>query len=314
MIKSFSNIICLSVFVATSCFAADRDSIQEIIQKNIPKVSYASDYERFRKMIPEYDQDTFENLFIDRSGETENSNMTALGLHIAVRNNKAYQITLDGIKEVKYARPRVLEKRTGVYTTAPKHVEIEAVWDKNAAISGDENNIFGDNVQLVLGAESITIPVVTATEDALGYYGATFVNMGEIVQFPDKVFPIWAMNLGENYVDGFIMTEAGGGMYLEYHHDAPHFHMPLTDDTNGYYILAKKVGVVNEESQKFKFQLTAFRIPYGKAVYTYKGSIHSDAALTGTAWLVGYTVTGDYSTAVARTEGGKMAEFHFLKE
>jgi hypothetical protein len=112
------------------------------------------------------------------------------------------------------------------------------------------------------------------------------------VQFEEEDYPIWAMNIGKNYVEGFLM--ANNGYYLEYHHDKPHFHMPLSEDASGHYILARRSG----EKQ---YHITAFTIPFGKGVFTYKGAIHCDAALTGKLWMIGYTDTEDFSTVVLRT-------------
>ena len=216
--------------------------------------------------------------------------------------NGPYEITLDGFQEVEHANPINLEERLSLPLppAPPPYVEIDAVWDKTPIESGDENNILGGNGLFLIDTAFINVPVVEASDETLAYYGGRIVQFGDVVEFPDDDFPIWAMNLGENYVKDFVMTQKGGGMYLEYHCDRPHFHMPLTDDARGYLILGKKTSVIDGELQKFKYHLTAFKIPFGKGVYTYKCTVHADPALIGTAWLVGYDNAKHYSTVLVR--------------
>ena len=66
-----------------------------------------------------------------------------------------------------------------------------------------------------------------ATAETLAYYGALLIKSKDVIQFPDDDFPVFSMNVGEDYVRDFIMTEEGGGFYLEYHSDRPRFHMPI---------------------------------------------------------------------------------------
>jgi hypothetical protein len=110
------------------------------------------------------------------------------------------------------------------------------------------------------------------------------------------------MELGKTYIDGLVMTDQGTGFYLEYHRDRPHWHQPLTPDAAGQYILARPAGTTIMGTQDY--QLTAFRIPVGKAVYTGLGAIHCDAPLIGKNWLVGYSDSGDFSTALVRNARG----------
>ena len=87
----------------------------------------------------------------------------------------------------------------------------------------------------------------------MSYYGATLLPMDKVVRFSNDNFPIFEMEIGENYIRDYIMTEEGGGFYLEFHNDQPHFHMPL--DGSGYYLLGKwaeELGMI---------QVTAFEIP-----------------------------------------------------
>eukprot|EP00479_Gromia_sphaerica_P009985 TRINITY_DN440_c0_g1_i1.p1 TRINITY_DN440_c0_g1~~TRINITY_DN440_c0_g1_i1.p1 ORF type:complete len:191 (-),score=30.44 TRINITY_DN440_c0_g1_i1:404-928(-) len=134
-----------------------------------------------------------------------------------------------------------------------------------------------------------------ATDRGLSYYGASFIAIGETVEFPlAEAFPIWALSVGDQYVDDYVMQpELGGGMYLEYHMDLPHFHMPLSKDAGGTYILGKKMNDMT-------YRLTAFEIPYGYAIYTCTGALHNDAGLYGPL-LVGY----NYSVAFPQPSCGQ---------
>jgi hypothetical protein len=185
----------------------------------------------------------------------------------------------------------------------PKLVEFTAEWNSETLMDGGDNNILGDNGGLYFEASKLSVPVVKASAETLAYYGAYLIPENTAIRFPDQdPFPIWMMQIGGEYVNQYIMTEVGGGFYLEFHHDQPHFHMVI--DGGGYYLLAKEVA-------KNQFQLTAFELSNGQAVYTKKGAIHCDAALTGTI-LCGYNAAHDCETVLLRTKDEhKMVELDF---
>lgn len=99
------------------------------------------------------------------------------------------------------------------------------------------------------------------------------------------------MNVGERYVEDFIMSPEGGGFYLEYHTDQPHFHMPIKG--GGYYLLARW------DDDGIHLHITAFKIPDGCAVYTKQGAIHCDAAMTGDI-IMGYNASNHCCTVLLR--------------
>ena len=51
--------------------------------------------------------------------------------------------------------------------------------------------------------------------------------------------PLCNVDIGVNYIDDYIMKEAGG-VYVEYH-DRPHFHMPREPTAGGYIILGRDI-------------------------------------------------------------------------
>ncbi len=102
------------------------------------------------------------------------------------------------------------------------------------------------------------------------------------------------MNIGENYVEHFLFKEdGGGGCYLEYH-NTPHLHIPINKNSCGYLILGKFVDN--------KVHLSAFKIPFGYAIYTSPFTVHCDGFLVGD-YTVLYTVTPNYSTVLLRHNG-----------
>lgn len=251
-------------------------------------------------------------MLIHRQGAYPDSNMTALGLHTSVKRGETYRVSTETGLIVAPSRSGVIdlesEAKSNTHDQPPDHTTVVAVWDTHVIHEGGQENILGDNVifEIQTQATEIAIPVLDAAPHPLGYYGAILIDEGALVHFPNPQYPIWKMELGATYIDGFIMTTLGKGFYLEYHHDRPHWHQPLTEDCGGYYILARQVTA--DAGGIAPYHLTGFRIPYGKAVYTGLGAIHCDAALTGQNWLVGYTDSEDFSTALVRNTHGELVK------
>jgi hypothetical protein len=254
--------------------------------------------------LPDYSEATVKKLMQVERGSGEGK-MKTLGLALAVKNTETYEMTKIGLIVSKKLFPLNLEECAShpTHIETPLNLEIEAVWDNAPTVSGDKNNILGDNGRLILNKKNISVPIVKATNETLAYYGATLIEEGECIRFPDAAYPLFKMNVGNQYVSHFINSKEGGGFYLEYHNDQPHFHMPIKG--GGYYLLAKW----NED--KTRIQITAFQIPDGKAVYTRKGAIHCDAALTGDL-LVGYTISKVCSTVLLRTASEEIVTLEFV--
>jgi hypothetical protein len=249
------------------------------------------------------------SLFVHRG--PAGAQMNTLGCEFLTDKNRSYKLTARGIEPSSSQIGSIdLEEVAARASSviAPPHLEIEAIWDKTPFASGSGNNILGDNGQLILEPKTLEIPLVKATEETLAYYGAIALKPGDVFSFPDSGYPIFKMSVDPDYVERFIMTPEGDGFYLEYHADKPHLHMPIQG--GGAYLLAKW----NEE--KTKLHITGFQIPDGEAVYTKKGAIHCDAALTGDL-LVGYTQSDHpsnsehCSTVLLRTKEGEMTKIHF---
>lgn len=269
-----------------------------------PEVFSESDPARVANMAQQ-DQGWAGGMLIDRRGQRPASNMTAIGMHRLAKYSEVYRSSAERGLELVEDVGSTLELEAAVarahHDEAPLHTTIVATWGSPGGGSADVQNVLGDSVLLEIDGEGtdIGVPVLEATSHHLGYYGAVLVEEGAFVRFPAPDYPIWKMELGKNYVDGFVMTDVGGGFYLEYHRDRPHWHQPLTSDSGGFYVLAKR-----SPGRAGHYQLTGFRIPFGCGVYTGLGSMHCDAALTGQNWLVGYADSDDFSTALLRNRDG----------
>ena len=172
----------------------------------------------------------------------------------------------------------------------PRFIEIQAVWKKESDGENVEGNVLGEYGELEMATEEISIPSAVTDQEHLNYYGCKLYTVGDVFSFEtDKVLPLTIMDVGENYVEDYVMKEVG--IYLEYH-DRPHFHMPVNEDSRGHLMLGKKIS-------KDKYHLSAFTIPYGKAVYMPPYTIHNDCFLIG-RYMVVYSMTKDYSTVILK--------------
>lgn len=269
-----------------------------------PQVIAEADPDRVAELTGE-SADWVAGMLIDRRGEHHDSNMTALGLHRVARSAEVYRVSSERGLEVIEEPTEAIELEASVQRArtdaVPAHTTITATWDETGPRQADSENVLGDSDLFQIDGDltEIELPILEATSEGMGYYGAVLVDDGAHVRFPAPDYPIWKMELGATYIDGLVMTDAGTGFYLEYHRDRPHWHQPLTADSGGYYILAKQ-----DPADVTRYQLSAFRVPFGTAVYTGLGAIHCDAALTGQNWLVGYSDSGDFSTALVRNRSG----------
>lgn len=256
--------------------------------------------------LPQYNQKVIQGL-INVSRGPEGGRMETLGLVKCVKNDRVFEVDGKTIKlsSELFALDLEAEACNLPMITIPDHLEFIAEWDERTIASGEGNNILGDNGGLYFEESSIQIPKVKATKETLAYYGALLLPENAAIRFPsDEAYPLWKMHVGPNYVRDYIMSkDGGGGFYLEFHHDQPHFHMVV--DGGGYYLLAKQI-------RDKIFHITAFELSNGQAIYTKKGAIHCDAALTGDL-VVGYTASNDCSTVLLRTKiGNEMLKIEFV--
>ena len=239
--------------------------------------------------MAEYLWRNFGKLLVDRKGHDTYAFMKTTDILGHVENGNTYEIKKSGLKQTKVEESYV---PTNKLSNINKII-IKNNWsNNNNKTYDDKSNILGSNDQFTVDTREIYIPVTETTKQNLEYFGAKLLECGDKITIDTPYpLPITTMEIGKNYVKDYLLQEGfGNGCYLEYH-DTPHFHMPLDDKSIGYLILGK---VVDDN-----IHLTAFNIPYGKAIYTLPFTIHCDAFLVG-KYMVLYTVTPHYSTALLK--------------
>lgn len=182
----------------------------------------------------------------------------------------------------------------------PPQARLSGIWNTDVAVETEQANILGDVGILTLDTEIVAIPEAPATAGMIAHYGACLLKMGDTVRFEtDADLPVTLMKIGAGYVDEYLhVAEKGGGSYLEWH-DRPHLHMPLDSDAGGYLILGRRDGE--------DYLVSAFRIPFGCAVYMPPEVLHADPYLVGN-YLVIYSVTKTFSNAVLRNPDGGVVD------
>ena len=257
----------------------------------------------------------YRDIIIDRQGIEPQSNMTTIDVinqiepHIKYKidrfnlieiNEKAYTNqcanSLDADTDIDYTDDKNIENsKYQLKHSDIKSITISNNWNLDITEFTLKSNILGGSGSLIIdkneiGSNKLKIPV--ADINHIGYYDCKLLKFGDTVSFDtDAELPLCVMNIGPGYIKNYIYQKAGG-VYLEYH-DRPHFHMPSDDKASGYLILGKKI------CDNTKLTLSAFKIPYGYAVYMNKYVIHNDCFLIGD-YLVVYSKTDNYSTVLLK--------------
>jgi hypothetical protein len=246
----------------------------------------------------------FKDIIVNRLGTSTNSYMKTVKILKTIKPNINYKILLNNLMEVEEVKSY---KQSLSYnkTIEPKYIEIEGDWilENNENIISNNANILGNFGKLITDS-NINIPINIASQDNIQFYNAKLYNLYDLIQFDfEEDLPLTEMLIGDEYVKNYIdVKHLGGGQYLEYH-NIPHFHSPMYSNNSGYYILGKK------DNKKIK--LSAFIIPFHKAIYTPGNIIHSDANLVG-KWLVVYSKTKHYSTVLLQDKKNKLTTINFV--
>ena len=165
----------------------------------------------------------------------------------------------------------------------PDMVTVKAVWHKpgdarkncvNIQAGGNANVFYG--LGAILVPDGFRIPVVTATQENVVYYGLTLVENGQAFEFLSDEFAmvLAKYHYAKNYRNDFLTEVAGGGGFFVETHNFPHIHAPLSPDCGGYITIGKRLS--DDE-----FNFTAFSIPYGYALHTPANTIHGDGTIVG---------------------------------
>lgn len=245
--------------------------------------------------IPEMIHLPHSDIIVNRYGKSLDSYMKTVDVIGEVKPNKAYKITNNNII--------LTTNKMTIYNFIPQtppHVKIYNNWNTKTKYQVKNSNILGSFGEFTIDGE-LNIPISPTSAETLAFYDCELIKHNDVMKFDTPYnLPITMMEIGNNYAKEFVLTELGGGCYLEYH-DTPHFHMPLSTHSNGYLILGRII-------DNYCY-LSAFRIPLGFAIYTKPFVIHCDAFLVGD-YMVVYTVTEIYSTVLLRNNN-KIANIKF---
>lgn len=179
----------------------------------------------------------------------------------------------------------------------PKRIKINIKISENNISTESNNNILGVNNYIFIEDEILKIPVEIATNYKLNYYLCSLIEDGDVFKLENNnIIQNFYIKVGENYLKDYILqSKLGDGLYIE-KHNAPHFHQPLNNKCTGYLILGK--------IKRDELILTAFSIPYGKAVYTPSNIFHCDACLIGDYNVI-YSIAENYNTYLIYNEMNK---------
>lgn len=229
-------------------------------------------------------------LIVNRRGTDPLAFMQTEAIIKTIEAQKEYIVSSNGLLLQKYISKKFTNNLSGA--AIPKHVAVTAQWLPAISNYSRDTNILGGNGIFKVESDLLVIPEATTNAESLGFYGAELLKTGQTKIFQSSTnLPLTIMNIGRNYVKGYLLQEKlGGGIYLEYH-DKPHFHMPVDQHAGGHLILGKKF--------KNHYKLSAFKIPYGYAIYTAPNVIHNDAFLFGRYYVV-YSLTKEYSTVIIK--------------
>lgn len=244
-----------------------------------------------------------EHLEVDRRGDAADAFMVTYEIVGHVAPGEMYRIAESAVIAAPDAGAASSASETLQDALPPPHLRLTGAWDSSVSVETEQANILGEVGILTVDTDAIVIPEAPCTAEMLGFYGGRLLNPGDVFEVDANAnLPVTRMEIGAGYADGYLhVASKGGGAYLE-HHDRPHLHMPLDEAAGGYLILGCRDGD--------DYLVSAFRIPFGSAVYTPPEVLHADPYLTGN-YLVVYSVTENFSNAVLRARGGGVVNVSF---
>ncbi len=249
--------------------------------------------------LPKHILAQLQQLIVNRVGSSPDAVMLTRDIVGVVSPSQSYQLvnqsTTRGnsiaLKPVPSSARDFPMSKGGSPINKPKHAALKGSWVSDESVFNPDANILGGMGALVLSHnEVVNIPVIEATAESLAYYNAYLLPIGSTVKFETRVdLPVTEVVVGTHYVNHYLSQDCyGGGEYIEYH-DQPHLWAPQNQKCSGHILLG--------HHHNDTFYLTAFKIPFGHAVYLSPYTLHSDAYLVGD-YLVVYTVTDKYSTVL----------------
>ena len=253
------------------------------------------------KTIRELPEDILEDLgalIVNRQGGDPSAHMKTEDIKGHVELGARYRLGHDSLIRVENDTGQTPGPRTS--SDAPPYVRVRGQWSLDEDTGAGDANILGGFGRLTLAQSSLRIPEAPATSEALAFYGGRLIEVGAEITFEtDANLPVTVVRIGETYVEGYLKVEPlGGGAFIEYH-DRPHLHMPLDAASSGYLLFGRREGDA--------YLFSAFRIPFGYAIYTPPHALHADPYLVG-RYLVVYSVTKNYSTVVFRAPDASLVD------
>jgi len=168
-------------------------------------------------------------------------------------------------------------------TKIPDMIRVKATWytatealeNNIKVVAGSSGNVFGRMGALLL-PDNFEIPTVTATKENVKHYGLELIDNNSSLTVRSEQCDIVMMKYDYKsiYKKDFLMQKHGGGGIFVETHQFPHIHIPLSNKCGGYIVIGKRLS-------ETEFNFTAFRIPYGYALYTPANTIHGDGTLVG---------------------------------
>lgn len=282
----------------------------------------------FQMLPPKYNLEVLNRMSTERQGDELDSAQTILGLHTVLRPGEYFKFdSRRGISKVPKPKDESIVKvmRKEYSKVKIPHVKIEGTWIGD--MLDDDANLLGGSHRFEVDKIPVDLPIIEADDDIASHFGCKLMRDGDIVTFPEmhRPFPVFCLQIGDQYMEKYILIkELGGGVFLEYHDDNPHFHSPLSKRSDGYVLLGvptddRAVGTgksplpkLPDPTQKVALKVAGLKIPHGAALYTPPGILHADSACTG-RWLIGYDSSDDFSTVLFRTKDDEIAPMNELK-
>ena len=116
----------------------------------------------------------FLEIYVDRQGDSLNSNMTTEDVVENISPGQKYSIRanylLETEKEITANSQRI---------TTPRFIEIQAVWKEESDSENVEGNVLGEYGELEMATDEISVPSTVTDQEHLNYYGCKLYTVGD---------------------------------------------------------------------------------------------------------------------------------------
>ena len=239
---------------------------------------------------------------VHRKGITDNAYMVCEKIIKVIRKEIKYKITNNDLIETNLE----LTQKKIENIKRPKGLLIFTANIVDTISNQDQSyNIFGKNNFLILEDDNLDIPVIESTSENFAYFGSKLHKIEDIIEMDTPPIFLTNTSVGTDYMNGYILQKNyGKGFFIEKHKNY-HYHQPLNEECNGYYVLAKQI-------ENSTFEIGALKIPYGYSVITPSGVLHTDCSLIG-SYLVGYSISKEFLTLNMYNKKSNIVKITFKK-